>query len=51
MFDSFKEVKFDEYCPTCKFETTDEKDAPCNVCLEVPYRDGTQKPECWKEKE
>jgi hypothetical protein len=27
------EIRFDEYCPKCKHEKTDEVKDPCNECL------------------
>lgn len=53
-----KEVRFDKYCKTCKhyahkFPSEDfsfEAQEPCNTCLEVGMREGTEKPEYWEEK-
>lgn len=53
-----KEVRFDKYCKTCKhyahkFPDEDfsfEAQEPCNTCLEVGMREGTEKPEYWEEK-
>lgn len=53
-----KEVRFDKYCKTCKhyahkFPNEDfsfEAQEPCNTCLEVGMREGTEKPEYWEEK-
>ena len=45
-----KIVHFDEYCPTCKYETTPEKDNPCNECLDNPTNTNTRQPVMWKEK-
>ena len=53
-----KEVRFDKYCKTCKhyahkFPNEDfsfEAQEPCNTCLEVGMREGTEKPEYLEEK-
>ena len=44
------EVYFDKYCKSCKYEKTDEKDAPCNRCLDEPVNINSHKPVEWKEK-
>ena len=31
---NMKEVRFDEWCKSCKFFKTSEKDDPCFTCLE-----------------
>lgn len=48
-----KEVFFDVYCPTCKFEAVSESDpdGPCWDCLECPVNQDTHKPINWKEKD
>lgn len=46
----YKEVYFDKYCNTCKYEKTAEKDDPCNRCLEEPVNLYSHKPVEWKEK-
>ena len=46
-----KEVRFDIWCPVCEHCDLDEKYTPCNECLEVGMREGTEKPEKFKEKE
>jgi len=43
-----KEVYFNEYCKTCKYEKLDEAYAPCCECLEEPVRLYSHKPEKWK---
>lgn len=53
-----KEVRFDKYCKTCKHyahkypneDFSFEAQEPCNTCLEVGMREGTEKPEYWEEK-
>ena len=51
MDSNLKEVDFNKYCETCKNKDLKEHFDPCNDCLEVGAREGTEKPECWKEKE
>lgn len=43
MEDNMKEVRYDKYCNRCKYDST-EKGEPCNECLEVFAREGTEKP-------
>lgn len=46
---NMKEVKFAVWCPRCEhYESLGHLD-PCNDCLSVPAREGTAKPERWKE--
>ena len=47
----YKEVDFNRYCSTCNHEGTDEKDKPCNECLENPVNEFSDKPVMWEEKE
>lgn len=49
--ENYKEVYFGEYCKTCKSEKVDEKDAPCNECLEEPANYGSVKPVKWEAKD
>ena len=44
-----KEVRFDVYCRSCKYHKYREEQDPCNECLEVGMREGTEKPENWEE--
>lgn len=46
-----KEVRFDIYCQTCKHWNLNEVKDPCNECLEVAMREGTEKPDKWEKKE
>ena len=41
---SNKEVRFDLYCHKCKNYGTKEVEEPCNSCLEIGMRFGTEKP-------
>lgn len=44
-----KEVNFMTYCWMCIFGPRDEKYYPCNYCLEVAMRPGTEVPEMFEE--
>ena len=48
---NMKEVRFDQYCKSCKYEELDEKFDPCNECLEYGYLENTRKPCKYEEKE
>lgn len=41
----FKEVRFDIYCHTCKYRMLLEVKDPCNECLKVAMREGTEVPD------
>lgn len=43
-----KEVRFTTYCKTCKYQKRHEAQDPCNECLEIGMREGTEKPEYWE---
>lgn len=45
-----KEVNFTKYCFRCKYDTLNEKLDPCNKCLEVSMREGTEVPERYEPK-
>lgn len=52
-----KEVRFDKWCKDCKHSPIDLSNVdvtkttePCNSCLEVGMREGTEKPEKWEAK-
>ena len=57
---TFKEVRYDKWCPKCKHwpnkfgdkGVTAEFQHPCGECLEASnaMQDGTEKPVYWKEK-
>lgn len=34
-----KEVYFDKYCKSCDHKNVDEKDEPCNTCLNYPINE------------
>lgn len=45
-----KFVDFEKYCETCEYEKKKDTDDPCNECLDTCAREGTDKPEMWREK-
>ncbi|MDO5397827.1 MAG: hypothetical protein Q4G33_07835 [bacterium] len=51
MEDIYKEVYFDKYCRTCKYEKLPENDDTCHECLNNPVNLYSHKPVSWKEKE
>lgn len=50
MNDGYKEVYFNEYCKTCKYEKTPEEDDPCYECLTNPVNLYSHKPVSWEKK-
>lgn len=50
MEDAYKEVYFDKYCGTCKYEKTEEADDPCDECLNNPNNLYSHRPVKWEEK-
>lgn len=46
----YKIVKYDVYCPKCKYEKLDERLDPCNECLDYGAREGTDIPMKFEEK-
>ena len=48
--DVYKEVYFDQYCKTCKYENLPETDDPCDECLQETVNVYSHKPVKWKEK-
>lgn len=51
MENEYKEVRFDQFCKTCKYEKLDEAKDPCNECLEDFMNLYSSKPVNWEEKE
>lgn len=47
---NMKEVCFNEYCKTCKYEAKSDHEGPCNECLDYPANENSHKPVGWKEK-
>lgn len=52
-----KMVRFDKWCKTCKHQAINvdnvdisKSTEPCNTCLEIGAREGTEKPEYWEKK-
>ena len=45
-----KEVHFEKYCKTCKYEKLSEQDDPCYDCLNNPVNEDSHKPVRWEEK-
>lgn len=50
MEDNMKFVEFNKYCPTCKHYDTWEVKDPCNDCLAVGAREGSEIPEKYDKK-
>ena len=48
-YDRLKEVKFDEYCKTCKHKDAAEEDDPCFECLMEFANTESHKPVKWEE--
>ena len=46
-----KFVAFEKYCEKCKHAEASPTADPCNDCLSIGGRDGTEKPEYFEEKE
>ena len=52
MLDSgYKEVYYDEYCPSCKNKNVHESEEPCRECLNSPVNLYSHKPTLYKERE
>lgn len=51
MENNFKIVKFWHYCNHCKYADLPEAKDPCNECLEIGAREGTEVPEKFEEAE
>lgn len=43
-------VDFERYCKTCRHEKRSGDDYPCYVCLSIPARMNSRKPEKWVKK-
>ena len=44
-----KEVRFNKYCKKCRWDDRNEVYDPCNDCLEISMREGTEKPYYYEE--
>ena len=51
MDDSYKEVRFDQYCQKCKHYNKNEDEEPCDQCLNNPTNLYSHKPINFEEKE
>lgn len=51
MEQQLKEVYFHTHCPLCEHEKVPENEHPCDVCLEIPGREYSHRPEHFKPKE
>lgn len=47
----YKEVYFDKYCKTCKYEDVDDVKDPCDDCLGEPANVQSHKPVYYEERE
>ena len=50
MEDNYKEVYFNIYCETCKYEYQKEDKDPCDECLTNPVNLESHRPVKWEEK-
>ena len=50
MENEFKIVKFEEFCPNCKWFKESEESEKCSVCLEICARENSFRPEKYEEK-
>lgn len=46
---SIKEVRFDQYCPSCVHYQKSEAEDPCYECLDQGWNDDSRKPINYKE--
>lgn len=46
----YKLVNYDQYCERCVHRNTEDKDDPCDECLENPAMPDSHKPMHFKEK-
>ena len=51
MEDSMKEVYFEQYCKTCRYEKTAEHEDPCDECLNSPTNVYSHKPIKYEKRE
>ena len=51
MEEAYKEVYYDKYCPSCKYEDCQETDDPCYDCMGESVNLYSHKPVKWEEKE
>ena len=48
MDNSYKEVRFDKYCQSCISKDLTGSNEPCNSCIAMPMRYGTEVPYKYK---
>lgn len=48
--DIYKEIYFDQYCKTCKYEKVKESEDPCEECLSNPTNVYSHKPVKYEER-
>lgn len=48
---NWREVRFDLYCPFCKYTDLPPHHDPCNECLVAGMNEETDRPVLWEEKE
>lgn len=51
MDETYKEVYFDQYCKTCKYENLNDAEDPCNECLDNFANLNSHKPVNWEGKD
>lgn len=44
-------VKYEDWCKLCKHKDVDEKDDPCDSCLEQPINTDSRKPVLYEERD
>lgn len=49
--DKYKIVMFNDFCPKCKYEDTDENAEPCETCISEFVKVASRKPVKFEEKE
>ena len=47
---NYQEVRFDNFCKTCRYKDLPESESPCFECLEEPMRYYSDTPVKWMEK-
>ena len=50
MEDTYKIVRFDEYCKKCRYEKLKDDEDPCNECLTNPVNAYSHKPVKFEQK-
>ena len=47
--DKYKLVEFDKYCPTCEHWKDDFTKDPCDMCIAIPARIDSHRPEFYEQ--